>query len=425
MRILWFSITPSLATERVTGQPVIGNGWTASLEGKLRAVDGVELGIVFPWATEKITAFEEGGTQYYAFPKFAQTKSVRFWSRHLGRIEPDAEVEYYLEIIEDFQPDVIHIFGTERNYGLLIPLVDVPVLIWIQGNITVYTHMWFCGVGKNEVLRHSSWKRMLMGNSHWHKYRDGTLIAKRERSILRHCKYVLGRTQWDRRIMRVLAPDAQYFHCDEVLRDEFYFYNWKPHEQRDRWVIMSTIQDNLYKGLENIFSAAHLLSQHKGLVVEWRIAGISAQHDLLRIVERQQGKSATALGINLLGRVPAEKLIHHVLDADVFVHPSHIDNSPNSVCEAMILGLPVVASNAGGIPDLLVNQKEGLLVQPGDPYALAGALLEVFENYGLAIEYGQRARERALTRHDPKRIVRQLMDVSKLVKEGARILPKN
>ena len=49
------------------------------------------------------------------------------------------------------------------------------------------------------------------------------------------------------------------------------------------------------------------------------------------------------------------------LEADVFLLPSQSENSPNSLGEAMLLGLPCVASNAGGIPDMLADGQEGLL----------------------------------------------------------------
>lgn len=73
----------------------------------------------------------------------------------------------------------------------------------------------------------------------------------------------------------------------------------------------------------------------------------------------------------------------------IFIHPSHIDNSPNGLCEAMLLGMPIIAIYAGGIPSLLVNRREGLLVQDGDPYAMAGAIIELLKDAGLAKGFGK------------------------------------
>ena len=117
------------------------------------------------------------------------------------------------------------------------------------------------------------------------------------------------------------------------------------------------------------------------------------------------------INIQLLGPLQEKELVNELLEADVFIHPSHIDNSPNSVCEAMILGMPVIATFAGGIPSIVENKKEGLLVQDGDPYALAGAIRELKENRDYANQLGSNARAKALTRHNPKRIITNLMNI--------------
>jgi glycosyltransferase involved in cell wall biosynthesis len=115
--------------------------------------------------------------------------------------------------------------------------------------------------------------------------------------------------------------------------------------------------------------------------------------------------------IQLLGPLQEKELINEMLEADVFIHPSHIDNSPNSLCEAMLLGMPVIATFAGGIPSIVENKKEGLLVQDGDPYALAGAIMELKKNRSYANELRVNARDKALRRHDPKRIVNDLINI--------------
>lgn len=91
--------------------------------------------------------------------------------------------------------------------------------------------------------------------------------------------------------------------------------------------------------------------------------------------------------------------------------PSHIENSPNNLCEAMIIGVPCVATYAGGTPSILENNIEGILVQDGDPWAMAGAILELAESPDIAVQFGNKAREKALKRHDRGRIINDLMNV--------------
>lgn len=79
---------------------------------------------------------------------------------------------------------------------------------------------------------------------------------------------------------------------------------------------------------------------------------------------------------------------------DVFVHPSLRDGMPNALLEAMACARPVVAAAAGGIPDVVRDGRDGLLVAPGDAGALAGALARLLDDRGLAARVSGEARER-------------------------------
>ncbi len=81
--------------------------------------------------------------------------------------------------------------------------------------------------------------------------------------------------------------------------------------------------------------------------------------------------------------------------ADFFVLPSDTEGLPLSVLEAMAHGLPVVASNVGGIPELIEHDKEGLLVPPADPKALAAAIRTIAEDSALRRRLGEAGRRRA------------------------------
>ena len=90
--------------------------------------------------------------------------------------------------------------------------------------------------------------------------------------------------------------------------------------------------------------------------------------------------------------------------------PSHIENSPNNLCEAMILGLPCIATHAGGTASILKDHEEGFIIQDGDPWVMAGAIIEMINNPEQAILYGQNARKKALVRHDREAIVKSLLE---------------
>ena len=97
--------------------------------------------------------------------------------------------------------------------------------------------------------------------------------------------------------------------------------------------------------------------------------------------------------------------------ADVFAYPSFIDNSPNSLAEAMLVGAPIVASRVGGIPTLLTDGEQGFLAAAGDAAALAAAVERLLADRAAAARLGSAARAVALARHEPGRITDRTLEI--------------
>jgi len=94
----------------------------------------------------------------------------------------------------------------------------------------------------------------------------------------------------------------------------------------------------------------------------------------------QLAKELNLKNVEFLGAVLPEKMPEIYNRADIYLNSSYIDNMPISVIEAFSCGLPVVSTNAGGIPYIVENEKTGLLVERNDPEALARAALRILES---------------------------------------------
>jgi glycosyltransferase involved in cell wall biosynthesis len=145
--------------------------------------------------------------------------------------------------------------------------------------------------------------------------------------------------------------------------------------------------------------------------VRLRIAGIAPSGPGTKFFTSRARRHGVLQSIDWLGRLDAEHIVAELLRAAVFAYPSHIDNSPNALCEALLLGVPTVATYVGGVPSLIEDRHDGFLYPDGDPYALAGRIRDLMDDASLAAELGRRARERALRRHDPGTIVSSLMRI--------------
>ena len=103
------------------------------------------------------------------------------------------------------------------------------------------------------------------------------------------------------------------------------------------------------------------------------------------------------------------------LSCNVFVSTSTVENSPNSIGEAMLLGCPIVASNVGGIKNMLVDEKEGLLYPVDEFYMLASYIKRIFSDDSLAIKLGNNAKDHAIVTHDFEKNYNNMLDIYKQI----------
>ena len=414
MKVLWFSLSPGLADAYLNNN-YEGIGWVKSLERNIQ--DKVDLSVAF-YHHADVAPFTYGATRYYPIKKFPLGKFTKVLRRFAKRIEPESDVKAYLKIIEDVKPDLIHIHGTEGPFGLIQKFVDIPTVISIQGTITVYRYKYFSRISYADILKYSYLKSFLLARSFINVYKEFKKISRREQDIYSHSKHFIGRTAWDRRVTKILAPTAKYYHNDEILRDAFYKYEYHP-VKNERLIIFTTTWVNIYKGLETVLDCAALLDGIN-LDYEWRVAGLTPDDEVVRIAAKNK-KKAISKNIKFMGMLNQESLAQELMKSNIYVIASHIENSPNSLCEAQLLGLPCIATNAGGTNTLLEDGKDGILIQDGDPYAMAGAILEMNENYDQAIAYGKNARRKAQIRHDQQKITDDLLKIYDAVLEKKEV----
>lgn len=111
------------------------------------------------------------------------------------------------------------------------------------------------------------------------------------------------------------------------------------------------------------------------------IAGSGPERDAL---EKLVAELNLTESVSFLGRLEADDIAQLYRSADLMLNPSTVDNSPNSVIEAMACGIPVVSTNVGGIPKLIKHEWDGLMVAPRQPEAMRSQVKRVIDDPGLA-----------------------------------------
>jgi glycosyltransferase involved in cell wall biosynthesis len=216
-------------------------------------------------------------------------------------------------------------------------------------------------------------------------------------------------------------------HLSQILRDELingklhlvyhgldtsnYTPPSQPHEGQP--LVLSVGQLKEKKGFAHLVAACRHLKD-RGCDFTCEIVGEGPQRQELEALIAQLGLEDT---ITLCGAAPHEAVIEKYGRATLFVlpcitaHDGDRDGIPTVLMEAMAMQLPIVSTHHSGIPELVQDKINGLLLPPGDEEALANALAELLDNPALRRQLGQRGREKVIEDFEVEQNVRRLFDL--------------
>ncbi|MCR5353376.1 MAG: glycosyltransferase family 4 protein [Clostridiales bacterium] len=334
-------------------------------------------------------------------------------------------------ILDDFRPDVIHAYGSEmpHNYLLAKNCGDIPLLVSLQGILTQYQRHYYGGIDVSEIIRYTTIRDILK--------RDGVLagrksfrrMAEHERKLLSLAKFAEGRSTWDKVSALDINPGLQYFYCPRMIRLPFYNKIWSV-EKIKRHSIFVHQGNYPIKGLHFVLEALKKLKQKYPDAMLY-VAGNdiftpkSFKNKLfpsgyVKYLNTLIDKYGLRENITFTGFLDAEKLSSFLLEMNAVVIPSSIENAPNSLAEAMLEGVPCVASFVGGNMDMLKHGEEGFLYCYNEPNMLAEYLTRIFESDGLASFFSDKARSASLLRHDREKLKSTLVGIYKSVIDSSR-----
>lgn len=415
MKVLWFGHNkPDLPSTGLQSLVYNGGGWLSSLEREIKKRDDIQLAIAYLTGNETAAREQDGNVEY--IPICLDNALVHKLRRRFTKGARDREtLRLMLDTVNEVKPDIIQVFGTENCYGLIARMTGIPVCIHLQGLLIPYRNALYPPhFTKWDFLRYYGLNPMKI-YSQVMELRFWNIRCKREKKIFETCSHYLGRTDFDRRFTLLLNPEARYFYCSEVLRPAFYEKTgqWKYKEGRKKRIIVTTISAPFYKGFDFLLKTARELRCTLGEDFEWRAFGLTRENG--RFVSRLIDISSESAGVNMCGIIDQNSLAAQLQDCDCYVHTSYIDNSPNSVCEAQLLGVPVVACYVGGIPSLVDNETTGVIVPANDPYTAVSYIRQIFTDKAFAEKLSADGCAVAKARHDRKAVVGQVVSAYKKI----------
>ena len=410
MKVLWVcNIMPPVIGQYLGKECSVKEGWISGILIRLaKEKEEVELGICYP--------VEDASEEYKKEITIENNKNIVCYGFVEDTVCPEnyggESLERRLgEIIHDFKPEVVHIFGTEYGHALAAAKAfgnPQRTLVGLQGVISECAKEYMADL-PTDVQAKVSFRDWLKKDSMKQQQEKFFIRGEREKEILKICGNVTGRTEFDKVAAKKMNPEAKYFFMNETMRGEFYEGCWS-YENCKKHSIFFSQADYPLKGFHYLLQALKIVKERYPDVVV-NVAGnslvnyttlkdkikISAYGKYLRKFVKELELEDK---ITFLGRLSAEEMKAQYLQCHTFVCASSLENSPNSVGEAMLLGTPVVASCTGGIPSMLEHEKEGLLFEKGNIKALAEAIMRTWEDASLVSGMIENAKVRARKTHD-------------------------
>ena len=338
----------------------------------------------------------------------------------------------FSELLNTASPDIIVIFGAEADNSY--PALCIckkegyadKTVVFAQGFCTVCANHYAEGVPEH-IINRFTFRDILRRDRIKDQIRKFQKRAETEQRVLGEIKHFIGRTTMDKALLRCFNKTANYYKCNDVLREPFYKDEWRFEDCQKHRIFVSQYYYPL-KGFHFLIEAASLIvKKYPDMIIA--AAGYNpikkdVSHNELkdssyiRYLKDTIRKKHLEKNVLFLGELNQEEMKKQYLSANAFVMPSTIENSPNSLAEAMVLGVPSVVSDVGGVADFAKHKDEAYIYPATDIYLLAHYISSVFDNAESAIEMGKRARERALREFDKETNLNRFVEICKKVHEG-------
>lgn len=414
MKILWLCNLPlPNISISISNSASNRGGWLAGLSNDLRKCPEIDLSLCFPLpGLKEIIKGNLNNINYYGFPeKMEQPHKY------------DTGIERQLQkILNEVDPDIVHIFGTEFPHSLAMTKVyknKNRMAINIQGLCSIISRHYTSGL-PSKVISHFTLRDFLKQDNIEQQCKKFVRRGEYEAKAIKNVNHIIGRTTWDKACAYQINPYAKYHFCNETLRDEFYNQIWNINNCR-RYSIFVSSGEYPVKGFHFMIEAmpevirrfpkAHLYAAGGDITKSETLKDKLRMSSYGMYIKQLINKYKLKDYITFTGNLDEMQMCGRYLKSNVFVMPSSIENSSNSLGEAKIMGVPCVAAYVGGAADRAEGGLDCYAYQHDAPYMLAHYICELFSNDELALEFSHNSRESALKIYDRQENMNSIINI--------------
>ena len=389
MKVLWITnILFPEAEQLLTGSGELkaSGGWMLGAANALLQKEGIKLYVAS--VSNKVSSLVK-----------LEGKKIIYYVLPLGKGNLRVNLQYvpyWKQVQQEAQPDVVHIHGTEFSHGhaYMKACSCDNVVISIQGLTSAYAPYYYSGLSRLDIYKNLTFRDVVRG-SLLRGQKDFVRRGEFEKDMIRMAKHIIGRTSWDRARTWAINPDAVYHFCNETLRSDFYDGSVWDYNHCTKHSIFLSQAGYPIKGLHQVLKAMPIILRHypdtKIRIAGGDITKSRTWSEKLRLsgyglyIKRLIKQFHLEDKVLFTGNLNGTEMKQEYLNSNVFVCPSSIENSPNSLGEAQILGVPCVASYVGGIADMMKGNEDNLY-RFEEIEMLAEKICTVFSNKGSQID---------------------------------------
>ena len=344
------------------------------------------------WLDKAIDYMQEDNDIIYMSPSTQYTdKRISNSFRYIGFDNEHNNQTFFTNILTNFNPDIVHIWGSEflHSYNMAIALKKVNMLnraiLSIQGIISEISKVYDYGLPKKVVNRWTIGDIFRKTNIK----KDKLMFFKRgefEIKTLKLIPNVIGRTEWDKAIVKKINSNINYYFCNESLRECFYDdITDRVNKENKIFICQSNYP------IKGFHLALEILNKVKKEFPDIKIVTTGTTFTPTNLLDKLKQSSYQKYVRSLIikynmkdniiykGTLNAESIKEELMQSKLLFSPSVIENSPNSIGEAMILGIPVVTSNVGGVCSI-ISEKEGYLYNLDDIEKAKDYIVNILKN---------------------------------------------
>ncbi|MBN2779200.1 MAG: glycosyltransferase family 4 protein [Bacteroidales bacterium] len=398
MKVLWITNSPFPEVfDELKQKAPVTVGWVhASAMELINQNPELNLGVASFYSGKDLRQIKTNNITHFLIPQ------------ELREIDRNGKNDsFWNQIKTQFNPDVVHIHGTEypHSFNYVRACGSDKVVVSIQGLVSIYERYYLGNIEKSDLVKSTTLRDLVKLDTIFTQKRYMQERGKYERLLIRKVNHIIGRTSWDKNHVWSINPNATYHFCNETLRPAFYKNQWSI-ENCEKYSIFISQAQYPIKGFHQLVKALPIILEHypetKAYIAGHNYftnRGIRLQ-GFGKYVNSLIKKNNLADHIFFIGLLNEEEMCQRFIDSHVFVCPSAIENSPNSVGEAQLLGVPCIASYVGGTMDMISHDETGLLYRFEEEELLASQICRLFSNNNLAKKISENSRITASERHN-------------------------